>query len=145
MKRVGTILKRIGKVLLWIILVLVVLIGSFVLWLRAEPTPVTECEAGFRLIEHGGGADCVPVDVNKIVVLSSTITQFFVVIDQPVAARADAVDFNNTADVPGLYERFSEINEDVVDFGAVQIAVSNVELLLEVDPDVIVTDFVLGD
>ncbi|MEM7335364.1 MAG: hypothetical protein AAF490_25020 [Chloroflexota bacterium] len=61
-----------GEFLLCIVLALAVLIGAFVIWLRIEPEEVTACEAGFRLIEHSSGADCIPDGEARIISMSGT-------------------------------------------------------------------------
>ncbi|MEM7334085.1 MAG: hypothetical protein AAF490_18515 [Chloroflexota bacterium] len=145
MKKARKFLKATGKILLAIVLVFVVLIGAFVVWIRRETPVVTSCEAGFQLIEHGGGADCVVDDPNKILVVSSGMAQLFIAVGHPAGAKAEGLDLNFTADIPGLYERFSAINKDAVDFGAMQANLASMELLLESEFDAIVSELSFGD
>ncbi|MEM7333558.1 MAG: ABC transporter substrate-binding protein, partial [Chloroflexota bacterium] len=46
---------------------------------------------------------------------------------------------------PGLPQRFNEINEGVDDLGSITPTLANVELLLQIDPDVIVSANSMGD
>ncbi|MEM7800368.1 MAG: ABC transporter substrate-binding protein [Chloroflexota bacterium] len=142
MKRVGTILKRIGKFLLWTLLVLAVFIGAFVIWLRIEPAEVTECDPGYQLVKNGTGTDCVPDSPERIMLSSPIISQFFIAVEQPSAMMVVAWDRWSVADIPGLYERLREVNKDAVDLGDVQSgAAQNLELLLLIDPDVIIAEY----
>ncbi|MEM7333550.1 MAG: ABC transporter substrate-binding protein [Chloroflexota bacterium] len=146
MQKVGKFLKKVGKILLYIVLALVVLIGAFVIWLRIEPREVTECDAGFRLIKNATGGDCVPVPADRIMLSSSVVGQFFIAVDQPSAMLVSVWDYFNAADIPGLYERLREVNEGAVDLGDVQGNVAqNLELLLQIDPDVIVSEYEVGE
>ncbi|MEM7335897.1 MAG: ABC transporter substrate-binding protein [Chloroflexota bacterium] len=138
--------KRAAKIIALVLLLLVLLAGSLFIWIRSEPREVTECEAGFRLIENASGADCVPENASKILLNSTSVNQFFIAVDQPSAMMVGVLDYFTAADIPGLYSRLREVNEGVIDLGTVQGgAAQNLELLLEVDPDVIITEFDLGD
>ncbi|MEM8860873.1 MAG: ABC transporter substrate-binding protein [Chloroflexota bacterium] len=146
MQRVRTILKRIGKFLLWAILVLAVLMGSLWLWLRAEPREVTECEAGFRLIKHAEGTDCILDDLTNIGVAGSIGYQLLIAVEQKGLGLAENYDRMMLGDVPGLYDRYREINEGVTDFGNIQSGIGrNLELLVDIEADVIITDVSFGD
>ncbi|MEM7798170.1 MAG: hypothetical protein AAF633_03180 [Chloroflexota bacterium] len=139
MKQVWTILKRIGKFLLWTILVLGLLIGSFFIWLRFEPAEVTECEAGFKLINHFDGADCVPEQTDKVLVNNAGISQFFAWVEQPAVIQENSLDRYTAADIPGLYERLIEVNTDVPDAGRLDGIRSGLELFVEIDVDLMIT------
>ncbi|MEM8860305.1 MAG: ABC transporter substrate-binding protein [Chloroflexota bacterium] len=146
MRRVWTILKRIGKVLLWIVGVLAVLgIGIFI-WLRVEPAEVTECDAGFTLLEHGEGAACIPDDADRVLGLGSVTNQLFTAVEHPWAVVVESMVSIGSADIPGLEEKMRNVNEGVVNLGFIDGSVSRaLELLLEIDPDVILVEISPGD
>ncbi|MEM8860304.1 MAG: ABC transporter substrate-binding protein [Chloroflexota bacterium] len=148
MRSVGNILKRIGKILLWIVLALVVIGVGIFFWLRAEPAAVTECDAGERLMQHYSGGVCIPEEAEKVVSTSMTTNQFFIAIGHPLGMMTEALDYATAADIPGLYERLREINEaaGVLDLGGLEGGAGrNLELLVEIDPDVIISEAPVGD
>ncbi|MEM7335899.1 MAG: ABC transporter substrate-binding protein [Chloroflexota bacterium] len=147
MNRVGTVLRRIGKILLGVLLVLAVLVGAFLVWLRRDPQPVTECESGFRLFEHAQGATCVPEAPSRILAYSTTISQLMVATERPMAMLVDDLDTFTAADIPGLYERLRQVNEGGLDLGRVNGGAigPNLELLLQIEPDLIVSEWVVSD
>ncbi|MEM8857508.1 MAG: ABC transporter substrate-binding protein [Chloroflexota bacterium] len=146
MGRFGTILKKIGKVLLWIILALAVAVGAFFVWLRIEPDEITECEAGLRLFEHVGGVTCIPEAPERVLAYSTAASQFYIAIGQPMAMMVEILDSYTAADIPGLNERLREINADTLDLGRVDGTLgANLELLLQIDPDVIVSEWIVSD
>ncbi|MEM7335898.1 MAG: ABC transporter substrate-binding protein [Chloroflexota bacterium] len=125
---------------------LAVLVGAFFIWLRSEPEQVTECEPGYRLFEHTEGATCVPEDASKVLTYSTAASQFYVAIDHPMAMTVEVLDHYTAADIPGLYDRLRDVNEDTLDLGRVDGGVAqNVELLLQIQPDVIISEWVVGD
>lgn len=146
MQKISTFLKRIGKILLYMLLVIGLLVGAFLIWLRIEPEAVTECEEGYRLFSHADGSDCVAEDASRILAISPATSQFLVAIGHPLAMMTDTTDRFTAADIPGLYDRLREVNEGVLDLGDVRGgAAANLELLLEIQPDVIVTEWPVGD
>lgn len=145
MKRVGTILKRIGKIVLGLLLVLVVLAGALFIWLRSETAEVTECEPGFRLYEHFDGADCVPETASKIVVNNAGISQFFAHVEHPAVVQENSLDRYTAADIPGLYERIREVNEGVYDAGRIDsLNSTSLELFVEIDVELMITTGLIG-
>ncbi|MEM7335361.1 MAG: ABC transporter substrate-binding protein [Chloroflexota bacterium] len=138
MNRVKTILKRVGKILLGIVLVLVVLIGSFVVWLSIEPEEVTECEAEFRLIENGSSPDCVPEVVNRALAFGPTSIQFFLAVEFVPVARIGLFEEFLFADLPEPYDAWSELTEDVPEIGGAQ---PNLEMFLSSNAQVIISDY----
>ncbi|MEM7798168.1 MAG: ABC transporter substrate-binding protein, partial [Chloroflexota bacterium] len=116
--------------------------------LRSGPLVATTCDPGLRLMQHYAGGVCVPNNVEKVVSTSTTANQFFIAVEQPLGMMTEALDFATAADIPGLYTRLREINEaaDVLDLGALEGGAGrNLELLVEIDPDVIFADFPVGD
>ncbi|MEM7333548.1 MAG: ABC transporter substrate-binding protein [Chloroflexota bacterium] len=148
MKIAGTVIKKIGKGLVWFILVLVLLAVGIVVWVRSEPRTVTECDTGLRLVEHYKGGICIPENAQKVVSTSMTTNQFFVAIGHPLGMMTEALDYATAADIPGLYQRLRDINEaaDVFDLGRADGgAARNLEMLTQIDPDVIISEFPVGD
>ncbi|MEM8860012.1 MAG: ABC transporter substrate-binding protein [Chloroflexota bacterium] len=141
MKRIGTILKRIGKFLLWTILVLVLLGGSLFIWLRSDPPTVTECEGDMRMVEHAAGASCVPADGGTLFAVSPTASQFYLAIGYPAVLRIDTYDNMIAADIPGLPEWMDEVNDGArqLELDAGFAVAPALEVLLQVDPDLIVS------
>ncbi|MEM8860871.1 MAG: hypothetical protein AAGD96_21315, partial [Chloroflexota bacterium] len=141
MKRVGNILKKIGKFLLWTILVLVVLIGSLVLWLRAEPAAVTECDPGFVLFEDANGTDCVPENVTAVLSVSPMTSQLYLYLGVPSAVRIDFLEGLVHGNIPGLLERIDEVNAGVREVELTGgVFGPNLEMLAEVNPEVIISE-----
>ncbi|MEM7335901.1 MAG: ABC transporter substrate-binding protein [Chloroflexota bacterium] len=136
------IIKRIGKVALYILLALIVIIGAFVIWLRIEPAEVTECDAGFRLFEHSQGASCIPEKVERPVAFGPPSDQFFLAVNYPPAARIGLLDEFLISNFPALEEPWNELTADVPDVGGFP---PNLEALVTADPDVIISGFSVGD
>ncbi|MEM8860306.1 MAG: ABC transporter substrate-binding protein [Chloroflexota bacterium] len=144
MKRVWTILKRIGKFLLWTILILVVLIGSLVLWLRAEPAAVTECDPSLRFFEDADGAECIPYEPTDIFSVSVSSSQLLLALGVPTVVRVAAFEDFVIGDIPGLEPRMDTVHEGVREINITRDAL-NFELLVEADPDVIISEFPAGE
>lgn len=143
---VGRILRRIGKVLLYIVLGLLVIAGAIFIWLRTDSPEVTECDEGFRLIKHGEGAACVPNDAEKVLAISPATAQLYTALGHPLAMTVETTDFFTAADIPGLYERLREVNKDTLDLGRVDGGIGpNIELVFQIDPDVIVSEWSAGN
>ncbi|MEM7333549.1 MAG: ABC transporter substrate-binding protein [Chloroflexota bacterium] len=142
MKKVRKFLKRAGKILLAIVIVLVILVGAFVIWLRIEPEEVTECDAGFRLYEHLEGADCIPEGEARIVSLSATTSQFFVAIGYKPAGLIEAMDMLARSDVPGVEEHWRAHHEGVPTVAGLP---PELETLLSIQPDMVISEFSFGD
>ncbi|MEM7333547.1 MAG: ABC transporter substrate-binding protein [Chloroflexota bacterium] len=146
MHRVGTFLKKIGQILFFILLVLVLVAGAFFVWLRVEPEAVTECEVGTWLFEHELGTTCVPDNPSNVLAYGTVPSQFFVAIERPMAMTTLVLDDFTAADIPGLYERLREVNEGTLDLGVVENAFSaNLELLLDIQPDLIISQWAASD
>ncbi|MEM7798169.1 MAG: iron-siderophore ABC transporter substrate-binding protein [Chloroflexota bacterium] len=142
MRRLEKILKRIGKFLLWTILVLGLLIGAFVFWLRIEPAEVTECDAGFRLFQHSEGADCIPNQVERVIAFGPPSDQFFLAVDFAPAARIGFLDEFLISNFPELEAPWLELTDGLPDIGGFP---PSIEALLTTDPDVIISGFSVGD
>ncbi|MEM9774898.1 MAG: hypothetical protein AAF902_09975, partial [Chloroflexota bacterium] len=142
MSRVGTILRRIGRFLLWAILVLAIVIGSMVIWLRIEPEAVTACETGFRLFEHADGADCIPTQVERAVAFGPPSDQLFLAVDFAPAARVSFLDEFLFSNFPEIEEPWLELTEGLPDMGGFP---PNVEILFSAQPDVIISGFSVGN
>lgn len=146
MQSVGNFLKKAGKLFLYLLLAFILVTVGVLIWVRIEPEAVTECEAGFRLISHADGSDCVSDSASRVLAISPTASQFYVAIDHPLAMMTDTIDTFTAADIPGLYEKLRDVNEGVLDLGNVQGGLApNFELLFEIQPDVIVTEWPVGD
>ncbi|MEM7333554.1 MAG: ABC transporter substrate-binding protein [Chloroflexota bacterium] len=141
MSKLGGFLKRAGLILLVTIVVLAVIVGAFVLWLRVEPEPVTECEAGFRLIEDGSSADCIPEVVDRAMAFGPMGTQFFLAIEFVPAARVGVLDQFVFTDMPGLLETWTAVTHDVPNIEGIP---PNLESLLTTDTEVIISDYDIG-
>lgn len=144
MKRVWTILKRIGKFLLWTILVLVVLIGGFILWLRIEPEEIAECEAGFRRFETEFHVSCIPEKVERVVPFSPSATQFFLAIGYQPGGHLLLVDQVAFIDQPHLVEPWNEIVEGTQAITIGESWPPNLESTLAAEPDVILSEYGLS-
>ena len=144
MGRVWTILKRIGKFLLWTLLVLVVLIGGFVIWLRAGSGEVAECEAGLRRFETDLHVSCIPEQVERVVPFSPSSTQFFLAIGYQPAGHLTIVDQVAFIDQPELVEPWNEIVEGTETITLGESWPPNLESTLAAEPDVILSEYGLS-
>ncbi|MEM7798176.1 MAG: ABC transporter substrate-binding protein [Chloroflexota bacterium] len=127
--------------MLWTLLVLVVLIGSLVLWLRAEPAQVTQCEAGFVLFEDASGADCIPENVTEVLSLSPMTNQLYLALGIPLAVRIDFFEELVHGNIPGLVERLDEVNAGVIEIELAGSAIGpNLERFAQADPQVIISE-----
>ncbi|MEM8860874.1 MAG: ABC transporter substrate-binding protein, partial [Chloroflexota bacterium] len=110
--------------------------------LRAEPAEVTSCEEGFRLIQQSEGADCLPLNVNKVLSLSPMTSQFYLAIGQPSVVRISLFEDFMLGDIAGMEERLDEINAGVreIDIQSGSAMSIGLELLLQVDPEVIISE-----
>ncbi|MEM8860872.1 MAG: ABC transporter substrate-binding protein [Chloroflexota bacterium] len=142
MKRIGSILLKIGKFLLWTLLVLAVIVGAVAIWLRIEPAEVTECDAGFVLFEHTEGVDCIPEKPERVVSLSATISQFLVAVDHKPAGVIDVMDTLALSDIPGLDERWQAHHEGIPRVAGLP---PELESLLSIQPDLVMSEFDLGN
>ncbi|MEM8857512.1 MAG: ABC transporter substrate-binding protein [Chloroflexota bacterium] len=141
MRRIGNILKRIGKFLLWTILILVVLIGSIVIWLRIEPEEVTECTSDFRLIDTGVKVTCAPKVPTRLLPVSPSATQFFLAIGYAPAAHLTLIDQTAFLDHPQLEEPWEALTKDSYEIGGMP---PNVEAVLNANPDLVISEYDLG-
>ncbi|MEM7333553.1 MAG: ABC transporter substrate-binding protein [Chloroflexota bacterium] len=140
MQKVGMILKRIGKVLLWIVLVLVVLIGALVFWLRSEPAQVTECDQGLRLFEDADGAECIPEMPTDVFSVSVSSSQLYLALGFPMVVRVRAFEDFVVGDIPNLEPRMEAVHAGVPEV-EINRETLNLELLLQFEPEVIVSEF----
>ena len=99
----------------------------------------TECEEGFRLVEHAEGSDCIPQNVERVAVLAPSVDQLFLALDYTPAATSDAIQILSS-EFPVLTDQVSVMMSDlpIVSFPP------NLEVLAEAEPDVIISG-VRGD
>ncbi|MEM8857510.1 MAG: ABC transporter substrate-binding protein [Chloroflexota bacterium] len=146
MGRVGNILKTIGKVLLGILLVLILIAGAFFIWLRSDGPEVTECDTEFRLYEHSFGVTCIPENPERVLAYGTSASQFYAAIERPMAMLVTDLDEFTAADIPGLYDHIREVNDGVIDLGRLGGGLGpNMEILLQIDPDLIVSEWPVSD
>ncbi|MEM7333555.1 MAG: hypothetical protein AAF490_15810 [Chloroflexota bacterium] len=146
MEKAKHLLKTTGKILLGILVFLGLIVGGFFIWLQGDPEEITECQADYRLFEHALGISCIPNNPERILPYGTAPSQFLVAIEQPMAMTTVGFDVETAADIPGLYERLREVNEGVLDLGFVEgTAVQNIELLLQIQPDLIISEWAASE
>ncbi|MEM7334084.1 MAG: ABC transporter substrate-binding protein [Chloroflexota bacterium] len=140
MKKARKYLKRAGLMLLGVLLILVLIVGALVIWLRIEPETVTSCEVGFRLIEDSQGSVCIPDTVERAVPIGSGAIQLFLAVEQEPAAHIEIFDQYLMAEFPTLDAPWQTLTRDAVKLGLPP----SLETLLAVDADVIISELDLG-
>ncbi|MEM7798175.1 MAG: ABC transporter substrate-binding protein [Chloroflexota bacterium] len=130
--------------MLWTILILGLLIGGLLLWLRAEPAEVTTCDPGLRLFEDADGAECIPQAPTKVFALSVSVSQLYLALGVPSVARIPAFEDFVIADIPDVQGRMDEVHAGIPEINITRDAL-NFELLLEADPEVIISEFPTGE
>lgn len=88
----------------------------------------TECEAGFRLIEHAMGATCVPEDPQRVVVLDTGELDNALALGAPVVGAP-------VADATQYQAYLADQLEGISDIGS--ISEPNLEAILALQPDLI--------
>ena len=141
MKKVGKFVKRAGLILLGLLLTLVVVVGAFVVWLRAEPEQVTACEDDQRLIDSGVRPTCIPENAERVVPGSPSATQFFLAIGYRPGGHSELINVSAFLDHPELVEPWNELTEGIPFVGGTQVSLESV---LAADPDVIISEFDLS-
>ncbi|MEM7334087.1 MAG: ABC transporter substrate-binding protein [Chloroflexota bacterium] len=144
MKKIGKFLKKAGRFLFFVVLALVVIIGAFVLWLRAEPEEVAACDAGFRHFETDIHTSCVPEVAERVLPFSPSATQFFLAVGYQPVGHLTIVDQVAFIDQPHLVAAWNEIIEGTP---AVTIGESwppNLESTIAAEPDVILSEYGLS-
>jgi iron complex transport system substrate-binding protein len=96
----------------------------------------TECETGFRLIEHVAGTDCIPETVERVVIFDTGATELLLALNRPPVLRSAFLESFQLAVLPELADEFTALTGDLPDMGFP----INLEVLLEADPDVIITN-----
>lgn len=116
------------------ILTLLALLLASVVPLAAQDTP--ECEAGFRLIEHVAGTDCIPEKVERVAVFDTGASELLLALNYPPVVRSAFLESFQLAVLPDLEDEFTALTGDLPDMGFP----INLEVLLAADPDVIITN-----
>ncbi len=103
------------------------------------PKPVasqdrTECEAGFRLVEHALGSSCIPEQPQRVVALDTAINELMLILEIEPVVASDIVVQTYSRMHPELVDTYSETTEDLPDMGFPP----NVEVILGADPDLII-------
>ncbi|MEM8857504.1 MAG: ABC transporter substrate-binding protein, partial [Chloroflexota bacterium] len=82
----------------------------------------------------------------KVLAISPATAQLYTALGHPLAMTVETTDFFTAADIPGLYDRLREVNKDTLDLGRVDGGLGpNIELVFQIDPDVIVSEWAVGD
>lgn len=100
----------------------------------AAQSSVSECEAGFHLIEHALGESCVPDNPQRIVSLDLAIFELLLINGQTPVASSHMVLESYLRMQPELEEQVTEVMETALDFGYPP----NIEAILEAQPDLII-------
>lgn len=90
----------------------------------------TECEAGFKLVEHVMGKVCVTENPERIIALEWKYVEDVLALGVQPLAIADIEGYNNWVKIP------VELGEDVQDVGSRQEP--NLELIAQLEPDLII-------
>lgn len=104
---------------------------------EASSEDTQRCEAGFRLLEHAAGADCVPQKIERVVEMGQLATELFLALDyKPVATNTIYQQFLSEM-FPELADEIAAMVADLPEYGFPP----DPEVLLEADPDIIITHF----
>lgn len=96
----------------------------------------TTCEAGFRVIEHAAGTDCIPETVQRVAVFDTGATELMLALNRPPVIKSVFLEQFQLAVLPDLQEDFTALTGDLPDMGFP----INQEALLSANPDVIITN-----
>ncbi|MCG8347913.1 MAG: iron-siderophore ABC transporter substrate-binding protein [Chloroflexales bacterium] len=95
------------------------------------------CEEGLRLLEHALGADCVPMDIERVVEMGQLNTELLLAVGyRPVASNTILEQFLRDM-FPELDDEISAMTDGLPEYGFPP----NLEVLLEADPDIFITHF----